>query len=133
MKDPIADALDVIPLSETKGEIVPVEPTNDTAESVKQDFEFARGQMVSAIDKGREALDHMLEIAQQSQHPRAFEVVATLVKTLADANKDLLELSKRKADLTGETASPTTVNNNLFVGSTADLQRLIKKQQNGEN
>lgn len=133
MKDPIADALDVIPLSETKGEIVPVEPSNDTTESVKQDFEFARGQMVSAIDKGREALDHMLEIAQQSQHPRAFEVVATLVKTLADANKDLLELSKRKADLTGETASPTTVNNNLFVGSTADLQRLIKKQQNGEN
>lgn len=130
MKDPIAEALDIVPLSEVKRDIVPVA---NTQVEVQQDFEFARGNMISTIDKGREALDSMLELAQQSQHPRAFEVVATLVKTLADANKDLMELSKRKADLTGESATPATVNNNLFVGSTADLQKLIKKQQNGKD
>jgi hypothetical protein len=84
--------------------------------------------MISAIEKGQEALSGILDVAGMSQHPRAYEVAATLVKTIADANKDLLELQKRKKDLTGVGPSPTTVNNNLFVGSTAELQQLIKKQ-----
>jgi hypothetical protein len=95
---------------------------------IESDYEYARGNMISAIEKGQEALSGVLEVAGMSQHPRAYEVAATLVKTLADANKDLLELQKRKKDLTGVGPSPTTVNNNLFVGSTAELQQLIKKQ-----
>lgn len=128
--DDIAKALDLVPLDDTPvSNIVPVQPQVDP--NVEQDFEYARGHMINAIEKGQEALSSMLEIAGQSQHPRAFEVVATLVKTLADANKDLLELSKRRQDLTGESPSPQTINNNLFVGSTAELQKLIRKQQNG--
>jgi hypothetical protein len=84
--------------------------------------------MISAIEKGQEALSGILDVAGMSQHPRAYEVAATLVKTIADANKDLLELQKRKKDLTGVGPNPTTVNNNLFVGSTAELQQLIRKQ-----
>lgn len=134
--DDIANALNLVPLDEvSKANSITVlgSPASNTTEQVEQDFEYARGSLIDTIEKGREALSSMLDIAGQSQHPRAFEVVATLVKTLADANKDLLELSKRKTDLTGESASPTTVNNNLFVGSTAELQKLIKKQQNGQD
>lgn len=125
--DPIAKALNLTPLDAIEPrrmEVVPVE----TDTTVQVDFEYARGNMLAAIEKGQEALSGVLEIAGQSQHPRAFEVAATLVKVIADANKDLLELQKKKKELTGETAGPTTVNNNLFVGSTAELQQLIKKQ-----
>ena len=114
---PIDDVLPTLPVVNTYGD-----------KQTEDDFEYARGNMIAAIEKGQEALNGVLEVAGMSQHPRAYEVAATLVKTLADANKDLLELQKRKKDLTGVGPSPTTVNNNLFVGSTAELQQLIKKQ-----
>lgn len=119
--DPIAKTLDLVPLSQTA---VVVERTQ-----VEDDFEYARGNMIAAIEKGQEALTGILDVAGMSQHPRAYEVAATLVKAVSEANKDLLELQKRRRDLTGESLqTPTTVNNNLFVGSTAELQQLIKKQ-----
>jgi len=124
--DPIADVLNITPVSSIPLSMPVIDAYNDT--QVKDDFEYARGNMISAIEKGQEALSGVLEVAGMSQHPRAYEVAATLVKTIADANKDLLELQKRKKDLTGVGPNPTTVNNNLFVGSTAELQQLIKKQ-----
>lgn len=124
--DPIAEVLNITPVSSMPLSMPVIDAYNDT--QVNDDFEYARGNMISAIEKGQEALSGVLEVAGMSQHPRAYEVAATLVKTLADANKDLLELQKRKKDLTGVGPNPTTVNNNLFVGSTAELQQLIKKQ-----
>ena len=120
--DPIAKTLDITPLTQ-----LPVVNKYDDNQ-VTDDFEYARGNMISAIEKGQEALSGILDVAGMSQHPRAYEVAATLVKTIADANKDLLELQKRKKDLTGVGPNPTTVKNNLFVGSTAELQQLIRKQ-----
>ena len=124
--DPIADSLGLTPINTMPLSMPVVNTYGD--KQVNDDFEYARGKMISAIEKGQEALSGVLEVAGMSQHPRAYEVAATLVKTLADANKDLLELQKRKKDLTGVGPNPTTVNNNLFVGSTAELQQLIKKQ-----
>lgn len=122
--DPIAKTLDLVPLSQAAVSAVVVERTQ-----VDDDFEYARGNMIAAIEKGQEALTGILDVAGMSQHPRAYEVAATLVKAVSEANKDLLELQKRRRDLTGESPqTPTTVNNNLFVGSTAELQQLIKKQ-----
>lgn len=83
--------------------------------------------MIAAIEKGQEALSGMLDVANMSQHPRGYEVVATLIKTLSDANKDLLELSKRKKDLLGG-QEPTTINNNLYVGSAAELLKMLKEK-----
>lgn len=122
--DQIAKTLDLVPLQQLQTAPQSV----DT--QVRDDFEYARGNLIAAIEKGQEALTDIVSVAGMSQHPRAFEVVATLLKTVADANKDLLELQKRKRDLTGEAPAPTTVNNNLFVGSTTELQQLIKKQRN---
>ena len=73
-------------------------------------------------------MDDMLNVAQQMQHPRAYEVLATLIKTLSDTNKDLLDLHKKKRELEigDDSQGPKTINNNLFVGSTAELQKLLK-------
>lgn len=122
--DPIAKALDLIPIDDAR---TPVQQT--TASNIESDFDYARGNLIAVIEKGQEALTGILDVAGMSQHPRAYEVAATLIKAMSDANKDLLELQKKRKDLTGEGPSiPTTVNNNLFVGSTAELQQLIKKQ-----
>lgn len=127
MKDQISKNFDIAPINNYA--IVPNEPTPQ----VEDDFEYARGNIIAAIDKGQEALTSILDVAEMSQNPRAFEVVAIMLKTVAEANKDLLELQKRKKDLTGISPNPTTVNNNLFVGSTAELQKLIKKQRDEQS
>lgn len=120
--DPIGEALDVTPL-----------PTYEVVEAVKEqpstevnaDYHYARGNMINILEKGNEALSDMLSFAQQSQHPRGYEVVATLIKTLAETNKDLLELAKQRKELEAE-SGPSTVNNNLFVGSTTELLKMLK-------
>jgi len=122
--DPIAKTLNIVPLVQA-----PVPTVIPAQSQVEDDFEYARGNLIAAIEKGQEALTGILDVAGMSQHPRAYEVAATLVKAVSDANKDLLELQKRKRDLIDQPAQgPTTVNNNLFVGSTTELQQLIKKQ-----
>ena len=121
--DRIAQTLDLAPLVTTPPVVQRFEDNQ-----VVDDFEYARKNLMDAIEQGQSALADIVSVAGMSQHPRAYEVVATLLKTVADANKDLLELQKRKKDLTGIGPAPTTVNNNLFVGSTAELQQLIKKQ-----
>jgi len=121
--DPIAKALDINPM------VLP--PTANIVKSpdYKDDFEYARGNMINIIEKGSEALDGIMDVAGQSQHPRSYEVVATIIKTIADANKDLMELSKRRKELeqADPDSGPKTINNNLFVGSTAELQKLLKQ------
>ena len=69
----------------------------------------------------------MLEVAKASEHPRAFEVVGSLTKTLVDANKDLLDIQKKVKDLQKEDEIPQNVTNALFVGSTTELQKMLKK------
>lgn len=125
--DSIATALDLAPLDMSRDVV-----TFNSDQKVNDDFEFARANLIAAIDKGQEALSGILDVATMSQHPRSYEVVATLVKAVSDANKDLLELQKRHRELTGQTTNPSTINNNLFVGSTTELQKLLKKH-NGEN
>lgn len=115
--DVIASALDLAPITTTTQKL----------DVVKDDFDFARGSMINAIEKGHEALNDMIDVAQRSQHPRSYEVVATLISTITNANKDLLELSKKKKDLEQSSDGPSTVNNNLYIGSTADLLKLLKK------
>jgi len=102
------------------------------AGKLDNDFEYARGNLYQVIEHGSNALAELLEVANQSQHPRAYEVVANLVKTLSDANMTLLDLTKKKQDVNNDAGgrSPNTVNNNLFVGSTGELQKLIKKNIN---
>jgi len=132
--DNLTKALDMNPLvveEEKQEEILPVVSEENT--DAEQDFELARKNLQELAKKGNKALDELIMLAKNSEHPRAYEVVATLIKTLADTNKDLLDTRKKKIDIDkARGASPSgdakTVNNNLFVGSTAELQKFLKER-----
>ena len=94
-----------------------------------RDYEYTRGNLYSLIEKGQEALDSIMEVAQEGQQPRAFEVVSQLIKNVADTTDKLVDLQQKMKVLKEEDPrGPSTVNNALFVGSTAELQKLLKKQ-----
>ena len=121
-KDPISKALDVQPI---EGEIVPIEKKEVNPE-MENDFKYARENLYNIIERGTDALNGIVDLAQQSQHPRSFEVVADLVRTLSTANKDLLDLQKKMKDLQPEEQKNQKVTNNLFVGTTKDLTDLLE-------
>ena len=89
------------------------------------DFQYARENLYNLIERGQDGLDELLEIAKQSEHPRAFEVVGQMIDKLTTTNKELLNLHKTKKDIKAE-RGPTNVTNALFVGSTAELQKMLK-------
>ena len=107
-----------------------IDEIKNTANDLKKDYEYTRGNLYSLIEKGQEAINGILELAQESEMPRAYEVVGQLIKNVADATDKLMDLQKKLKDIEEEKASkgPTTVNNALFVGSTAELAKLIKNQ-----
>jgi hypothetical protein len=124
--DPIATDVEVV----SSTEVVPVKPED----VVETDTEYARRNIRDLIDKGSVAVDNLLQVSKESEHPRAYEVVAGLMKTMADLNKDLLELQKRKKDLQPQLDSASnrgniTVEKAVFVGSTAELLKQIRENK----
>ena len=106
--------------------IVPVISTDDSGDS-EIDFQYARENLYNLIERGQDGLEEILEIAKSSEHPRAMEVFGQLIGKLTDTNKELLNLHKTKKDISQDTSGPKNVSNNLFVGSTAELQKFLKK------
>ncbi|MDA9002752.1 hypothetical protein N9J19_00110 [bacterium] len=128
--DTIAQALDLDPLEPAATDILPVERQevvhyDAKAENIENDYKYARENLYNVIERGTDALNGIVDLAQQSQHPRSFEVVADLVRTLAAANKDLLAIQKQVKDLQPKEEGPSKVTNNLFVGSTKDITDLL--------
>lgn len=107
-----------------------IEMIKSQSDDIKKDYDYTRGNLYSIIEKGQEAIDGILELAQESEMPRAYEVAGQLIKNVADATDKLLTLQQKLKDVNEEkeTKGPTTVNNALFVGSTAELQKLLKQQ-----
>ena len=105
------------------GRFVPVISADDS----ETDFQYARENLYNLIERGQDGLEEMLEIAKSSEHPRAMEVFGQLIGKLTETNKELLNLHKAKRDISQDTSGPKNVSNNLFVGSTAELQRFLKK------
>jgi len=97
---------------------------------IQRDYEYSRGNLYSLIEKGQEAINGILELAQESEMPRAYEVAGQLIKNVSEATEKLMDLQKKLKDIEEETVQkgPTTVNNALFIGSTADLQKLLKSK-----
>ena len=100
---------------------------------VKDDFEYSRATYYELLDKGREGLDLMMEVARESEHPRAFEVLSGMIKQMSDVNDRLMDLQKKKADLNKpqEKEQKALTQNNVFVGSTAELQKMLMGDQDG--
>ena len=114
---------------------LPVVTTDDADENLK-DIELVRQNIASVIDIGKDAMHEMLEIAKQSEQPRAFEVVGTLMKTMLDANKDYADISSKKKyakeEINGpKEAAQTNVTNNNLILSTADLLKMMKGESDG--
>ena len=121
----LSDVLDVEPINYQTTEIVEVKTP------VEDDAEFARTNIRDLISKGNTAIDNLLLVANASEHPRAYEVAAGLIKNLADLNKDLLEIQKRKRDLdpTHSKGNTTNIDKAVFVGSTTELVKFLKNNK----
>ena len=128
--DEILEITSLVPSSEMKPNSSPrVIPKTDGKDD-DIDYNYARENYYNLIERNQDAVEEMLEIAKQSEHPRAFEVVGQLIKSGLDANKELMTLHKTKKELSMEKGGTTTnVNNAVFVGSTADLQKLLKAKR----
>ena len=106
---------------------------SETAD-VQQDYEMSRAQLHSLVMKGQEAVDGILDVARASDHPRAYEVAGQLIKHVADTTDKLIDLQGKMKELDKEEKKgPTNVTNAMFVGSTADLQKLLKQQKQLNN
>tara|TARA_R100000406_G_scaffold63187_1_gene44208 strand:- start:557 stop:937 length:381 start_codon:yes stop_codon:yes gene_type:complete len=113
-----------------KADIVPEEVTA-TKDQLKKDYEYTRGNLYSLIEKGQEAVDGILELAQESDQPRAYEVAGQLIKHVGDVADKLVDLQKKVNEIENPKKSKevNTTNNTMFVGSTADLAKFLKQQQ----
>ncbi len=106
----------------------PVPKQREEKPDLKRDYEYTRGQLYSLIEKGQEAIDGIMEISQEQGSARAYEVTGQLIKSVADATDKLLDLQKKMRDIEDpKEKGPSNVTNALFVGSTAELQKLLKK------
>lgn len=125
-----------MPLDESKEktEMVPYEETNSKAEEKERDLKFARDNLYGLIEHGASSLEELKQVAEQSQHPRAYEVLSTMIKTLLDANKDLIDVSEKKnKEAVEEKQQERVQNNNLFVGSTADLLNMLDRDKDKDD
>lgn len=120
------------------GEVV-VPESKAQSEKIDYDYDKTRANLHSLLAQGQEALMHALEVAKQSEHPRAFEVVGNLVKQLSEVNAQLLDIHEKKQKLDGKTdkkddvsTKNVTNNNAIFVGSTTELNKMIKNMTTGE-
>jgi hypothetical protein len=136
--DSLSKVFDVEPLKQGEviqggQEIVPA--SNKVEENIDYDYDSARNNLHKLLNQGQDALYHALEIAKQSEHPRAFEVVGNLMKQLADTNEQLLALSERKQKMDtpkSDAPSKQVTNNAIFVGSTSELSKMLNNMHKGE-
>lgn len=135
--DPISHALNLSPMNTSNDvpSVIDKMLAKGHDDSAKTDFELARQNIHEVISNGQDAIDKLAMIADSSQHPRAFEVLAKLMDTVLQANKDLLDLQKKIRDIDASDApmneKAQNVTNNLFVGSTSELQKMVEKMKNG--
>jgi hypothetical protein len=134
--DNLEDTFDVASdIVEATKEVKVMKPPLDREKTdVKKDYEYTRGNLYSIIEKGQEAINGILELAQESEMPRAYEVAGQLIKSVSDATDKLMDLQKKLKDVEEDTQKgPTNVTNALFVGSTADLTKMLKDAQKSQN
>ena len=126
------DTKSMIEVIDETREITPVQKMNLSDDDVMDDYQYARENLKGIIESAQQSIDDLSSIASTSESPRAYEVLSTLMKTIVDANKDLLELQRKVKLLKEDSSQPKNVTNALFVGSTSELQKLIKQNTTNE-
>ena len=101
------------------------------SDKINNDYEYSRETYYELVEKGKQSLELMIEVARESEHPRAFEVLSGMIKNISDVNDRLMDLNKKKKDIDKkeEIKKIENTTNNLFVGSTADLQKILKNEK----
>ena len=132
MSNQLDKAFNITPevIEEEKSAVGIQKPDRLTKDDITKDYEYTRGNLYSIIEKGQEAINGIMEVAGESASPRAYEVAGQLIKSVADTTDKLLDLQKKVKDVKEENGSTTNnvTNNALFVGSTSDLSKILKKQ-----
>ena len=133
--DGLNDAFGAEPAEIQKVESAKPSLKKSETEDVKKDYDVSRAQLHSLLMKGQEAVDGILDVARASDHPRAYEVAGQLIKNVADTADKLIDLQKKMKELDADEkkSGPSTVNNTMFVGSTAELQKMLKQQKEINN
>ena len=98
-----------------------------TTDNKQNDYDYSRETYYELLEKGKDALDTMVEVARESEHPRAYEVLSGMIKNLSDVNDKLMDLNKKVKDLEDEPKKIENQQNNIFLGSTADIQKLLQQ------
>ena len=122
----LEDNMDILPAKKKTVEDA------DIVHDTETDVEFVRDNLKNLISKSSEALEHLSVIAQETEHPRAFEVLSNMIKQTGDLTTELLDVQKKRKDITQEknqVESGRTTNNAIFVGSTKELQQMLKKAE----
>lgn len=140
MNDKIDESLNIMPMDKDPKESTEVSTevkhTSDKAREIENDYKMARDNIYALMQNGANAMEELKEVASQTQQARAYEVLSTMMKTMLDANKDLIEISEKKnKEAVEEEKEQKTVNNNhLYVGSSAELLKILKeKEENNGN
>lgn len=127
VEDKLNEILDITPKVEVE-KVSPVIPRPREDQDITNDYKYSRENLYSLVERGQDAIDGILTLAKETEHPRTYEVAGQLIKNVGEVTEKLLQLQEKMKKLGEETKKgPNKVENNLFVGSTAELQKLIKK------
>ena len=128
VEDKLNEILDITDKTIVQTERKPVIPRPNEQEDITSDYKYSRENLYNLVERGQDAIDGILTLAKETEHPRTYEVAGQLIKNVGEVTEKLLELQEKMKKLGEETKKvPNKVENNLFVGSTAELQKLIKK------
>lgn len=134
MNDNVDDKLNQIleigtDISTRTKEVSRVVSDKNRTENIDTDYRYARENLYNLVERGQDAIDGILQLSKDTEHPRAYEVAGQLIKTVADTAEKLIDLQQKLQNLEGETSSVTTQHNHLYVGSTSELQKFLKKSK----
>lgn len=130
--DNLSEILNIEPIKKEKQEIVSIEPIAENFSDIQTDYDLTRQTIRNLMRKGEDALDELIFVAKQSESPRAYEVVSGMIKNISEVTKELIELQKNMKDLsenTSKSSGGVNVQNAVFVGSTAELQKLLRQSK----
>ncbi len=102
------------------------------SENIETDYKYARENLYNLVERGQDAIDGILELSKETEHPRAYEVAGQLIKTVSDTAEKLIDIQKKLKDLEKEDSSIKTQHNHLYVGSTSELQKFLKKSKGND-
>ena len=120
------DILDIQSDIKTKTEVIKVP---DRSQNIETDYKYARENLYNLVERGQDAIDGILDLSRETESPRAYEVAGQLIKTVSDTAEKLIDIQKKLKDLEKENESVKTQHNHLYVGSTSELQKFLKKNK----